>query len=88
MSQRKKRKKSCFLKTDFNCRSASWKEGQPNNFGGSQECVYGLPESSLVGDVECSINLCPLCQLEVGAVFQFSGVCLSVALDVFYVLQV
>ena len=66
----------------------SWGEGQPNNFGGGQECVYGLPDSSLVGDVECSLNLCPLCQVEFGTVFQFSGVCQDVSVDVFYIFQV
>ena len=66
----------------------SWSEGQPNNFGGSQDCVYGLTHSSLVGDVECSLNLCPLCQVETGTVFQFSGVCQDVSVDVLYIFQV
>ena len=77
-----------FLKLISTGINASWREGQPNNFGGSQDCVYCMQDSSLVGDIECSLNLCPLCQVEIGTVFQFSGVCQEVPLDVLYILQV
>ena len=47
-----------------------------------------MSNSSLVGDVECDLDLCPLCQLDLHTVFQFSGVCQEAEMDIKYLLKV
>ena len=63
--------------------------GQPNDVGGNQDCVYSYDNSPLVADIECDLKLCPICQVGLGSVFQFSGLCQEEnEVDVLYLLKV
>ena len=67
----------------------SWLEGQPNDVGGNQNCIFSEVNSHLVGDIDCDLRLCPLCQVRLGSVFQFSGLCQEENdVDVLFLLKV
>ena len=68
----------------------SWSEGQPNDVGGQQDCIYSTTNPpARVGDIDCDLRLCPVCQVRLGSVFQFSGLCQEQnVVDVLYLLKV
>ena len=66
-----------------------WIEGQPNDIGGQQHCIYSHTNYPLVGDIDCDLRLCPICQVRLGSVWQFSGLCQDQNIvDVLYLLKV
>ena len=76
--------------TGFPFHPLSWTVGKSDSSGGNKNCVYGVSRSSSpvrLGDIDCDWRLCPLCQVEVGTVFQFSGVCQEEDVDILYILE-
>ena len=66
----------------------NWRPGEPNNWGGDENCMATHPLGLGFNDISCNVNYCPLCQLKFRKQkFQLRGVCNEMsAMDRFYVL--
>ena len=76
---------STFL--EYSCKSpmppSSWMDGQPNNYGNSQNCVTNVMNNGL-NDLECTTALNPVCQVQLNTHFQLTGIPQSVFADIYY----
>ena len=65
----------------------NWREGEPNNWGGGEDCLANhLFSRQQINDEACDTKYCPLCQLQFRKErFQLRGVCREVSeVDRFY----
>ena len=51
----------------------SWQQGQPNNYGGNQDCV--AVDNNQLNDYDCATKYNALCQVNFFTIFQFEGFC-------------
>ena len=56
--------------------------GEPNNFGGSEDCL--LVDNGKLLDSRCEVELCSIVQLKQPPKFQLRGVCEGSEVDLFY----
>ena len=69
-----------------------WEEGEPNNWGGNQDCAaIGTAVSPHHSDdVECFLEYCPICQVQdfrKSPYFVMRGICKEHPMDRFYILK-
>ena len=65
-----------------------WNEGEPNNYGGNEDCIeLDVKTSPRCNDVRCSQKYCPLCRLPHQTVFHLQGICQESFLDRYYMMQ-
>ena len=65
-----------------------WLEGEPDNWGGEEDCaVYDVTRGGS-NDIPCQwYYQCPVCRVPTLTVFKLSGVCTGSRVDRFYLLQ-
>ena len=64
-----------------------WREGEPNSWGGEEDCArYDVTEGGSI-DVTCEEYYCPVCKAPTPTMFKLSGVCTGSRIDRLYLLQ-
>ena len=64
-----------------------WKEGQPNNWGGREHCVYSMKVNKSMDDCPCGSEKSVVCTAPVFSKFSLRGVCSESPIDSFYDLK-
>ena len=64
----------------------NWDTGEPNNWGGNEDCTTVNAESNKVADGKCSLQFCPLCRVPRMTSFHLQGICRESVIDRYFVL--
>ena len=66
---------------------SNWRKGQPDNLGGIDDCGVNFLYDGKDKDEPCTVDLCPVCQVQTQKKFRLRGVCLHSDVDSFYMLK-
>ena len=63
-----------------------WEDGQPNNWGGKEDCVNYHVATAKMRDDECDTDNDVICTVEPQTKFTLKGVCIDSPVDSFYMM--
>ena len=65
-----------------------WRTGQPNNYGGNENCAVDFRREGKFNDIICSTTYCSICEVMTGGeTYELTGACEESNVDRFYVLK-